>query len=318
MSERPLAGDGSVPDLYSDAPIVVSYSFGLDSTAILAAMYKRGMRPDMLLFADVGSEHDYTYEIMPVIQDWLASVNFPPVTTVRYALKKKAKHAHYVTIFGNCIANRTLPSLAFGGKKGCSIKWKGDVLDDYVLSWPNCVEAWQTRGIRTQRLVGYDCSCKDAKRFTNALKKEKEGKVAPQFHFIYPLQYWKLNREGCAKEVHSVGLPVIQKSSCYFCPSMKPDEVLELTEENLESIVLMEALALPGLRNIKGLWGNGVKRDNKPATMTEFIRRERLLPEERITWIIENREQERLRWLAVDLQSQERHQALAQVKALAA
>lgn len=34
------------------APLVVSYGVGVDSTAMLVAMQQRGIRPDLILFAD--------------------------------------------------------------------------------------------------------------------------------------------------------------------------------------------------------------------------------------------------------------------------
>lgn len=37
-------------------PLTVAYGMGVDSTAVLVGMKKRGQRPDKILFADVGAE----------------------------------------------------------------------------------------------------------------------------------------------------------------------------------------------------------------------------------------------------------------------
>jgi hypothetical protein len=70
---------------YPDCPLVVAYGLGVDSTALLVEFAQRGIRPDLILFADTGGEKPETYAYLPVIQDYLAGVGSPPVVTVRYA-----------------------------------------------------------------------------------------------------------------------------------------------------------------------------------------------------------------------------------------
>ena len=101
------------------APICVCYGTGVDSTAMLVGMYQRGIRPDLITFADTGSEKPETYQYVPVIRQWLRDVGFPDLVVVRYTPPR----ANYDTLYGNCIANETLPSIAFG-LKSCSLKWK--------------------------------------------------------------------------------------------------------------------------------------------------------------------------------------------------
>jgi len=47
-------------------PFVVAYGMGVDSTAMLIGLSGIGMRPDLILFADVGGEKDETLEPRPV------------------------------------------------------------------------------------------------------------------------------------------------------------------------------------------------------------------------------------------------------------
>src|ERR687897_2900568 len=70
-----------------DCPLVVAYGLGVNSTAMLVEFAKRGIRPDMILFADTGGEKPETYRYMHVIREYLKEVKFPPVTTVRYEPK---------------------------------------------------------------------------------------------------------------------------------------------------------------------------------------------------------------------------------------
>jgi hypothetical protein len=82
--------------------------------------------------------------------------------------------------------------------------------------------------------------------------------------------------------IRAAGLPVPPKSSCFFCPAMKPAEVRELEPNLLRRIVVMEARAEPRLKSIQGLWANGCKGTRgsvkKPGRMSDYIAGEGLLP----------------------------------------
>lgn len=86
---------------------------------MLVEFARRGIRPDLILFADTGGEKPDTYAYLPVFQEFLARVGFPAVTTVRY----QPRRAVYDTLESQCLHTGTLPSLAYGGKS-CSLKYK--------------------------------------------------------------------------------------------------------------------------------------------------------------------------------------------------
>ncbi len=98
-------------------------------------------------------------------------------------------------------------------------------------------------------------------------------------------------RPECEARIARAGLPIPPKSSCYFCGSIKPDEVLELSTEELRVIVLMEARAKPRLRAVDGLWRKPVLGRRgatpRPGSITEFIRERGLLPPAEVDHIIE-------------------------------
>ena len=97
---------------YPDCPLVVAYGLGVDSTAMLVEFVHRGIRPDLILFADTGGEKPETYEYLSVIQEYLAGVGFPPVIVVQYVPTR----ARYRTLEDQCLHTGTLPSLAYGGR----------------------------------------------------------------------------------------------------------------------------------------------------------------------------------------------------------
>jgi len=259
---------------------IVSYGLGVDSTALLVGLVRRGIRPDAVLFADTGGEKDETYAFLPVMQAYLADAGFPEVTVVRYEVKDFKNWPPYRTLEENCLTNGTLPSVAFGWQMhACALKWKAAPQHRWLKGFAPAVEAW-ARSEKVIRLVGFDASPADQRRRERAHAGSQDD---PHYHVIYPLQGWGWDRERCRQEIEAAGLPVPPKSSCFFCPAMKPDEVRGLPAEKLRRIVLMEARAEPRLRTIQGLWGNGCKGtrggEKRPGRMTDFIVEEGLLKE---------------------------------------
>lgn len=252
------------PRLAED-PLVQSYGMGVDSTAMLVGWHRLGVRPDLIVFSDPGSEKPETYAYRAVVDAWLASVGFPAITEVRYRVQRP-RNGHYDTIEENCLVNQTLPGLAFG-RKSCSMKWKGEVIDRHVRgSFADHVAA----GGRVRRAIGYDAGPCDARR----------GGVETRgpWRWEYPLREWGWDRERCEREIAAAGLPVPSKSACFFCPSTKPAELIQLARRHPElarRAVMMEDRARPGLRTIEGLWGHGTKGtrggEAKPGSWRKFL-----------------------------------------------
>src|SRR5262245_43588236 len=135
-----------------DWPLVVAYGLGVNSTAMLVEFATRGIKPDLILFADTSGEKPETYRYLRVIRPFLARVGFPDVTVVRY----RPKRAVYHTLAEQCLHTATLPSLAYGGKS-CSIKYKRQPQDDFILQRYPEPSVRQSNG-RVVRAIGFDAS----------------------------------------------------------------------------------------------------------------------------------------------------------------
>ncbi len=264
------------------APLVVAYGAGVDSTAILVGLWRRGIRPDKIMFANVGSEFDETYEYLPVINAWLRSIGFPEVEVVQYVPTNFKHWPPYYSLEQNCLTNGTLPSKAFGFGS-CSQKWKAAPQHKHLQAWAPAVAAW-ARGQKVRKVIGYDCSMSDKKRRAVADKMVATytDNFAEFYDYWYPLQEWGWDREECKRQVAAAGLPVPHKSSCFFCPAIKPAEVDELPYDKLQRIVLMEARAKPRLDKVEGLWRKAVKGCRgavaHPGSIAEYIAQKNLLP----------------------------------------
>ncbi len=132
-----------------------AWGAGWDSTAGIIEGVRRGEIPDLITMADVGGEMKSpdprngetvsTYEFIPIFTQWLLDHGCPEPVICHY-MPKPATMNRYLTatqevvqrlglsfptqtvlrlakLYGNMVANSTLPGIAFG-PKSCSIKWK--------------------------------------------------------------------------------------------------------------------------------------------------------------------------------------------------
>lgn len=268
-------------------PLMVADGVGVDSTAMLVGLHRRGIRPDAILHADTGDEHPETNAYREERRRWLREVGFPDLVMVRRAPSKpgagRAKKdgsagVAYTTLGENCIANKTLPSLAFGFK-GCSMKWKIEPQNAWTKRWLPDRNAW-ARGQKVVKLIGYDAGPKDARR-------GHELGDDPRYSYLYPLREWGWDRDRCIEEIRRQNLPIPRKSACIYCPASKTWEIAELVRDHpdlADYVCRIEDTARPHLTSIEGLWRTTVKGIRpgtvaRPGSMATFIRELRADPE---------------------------------------
>jgi hypothetical protein len=262
----------------ASAPLIISYGMGVDSTALLVGLAGKGIRPDAILFADTGSEkpatYDYGKQVMP---DWLASVGFPEITWVRYQPQNFKNWPPYHSLEENCLTNSTLPSLAFGFKS-CSQKWKIAPQNKWTAAWMPAREAWAD-GVKVRKTIGYDSGPADLRR-RNHLGEQND----PLFAYEYPLIEWGWDRNRCKEVIAAAGLPIPEKSACYFCPATKPHELHTMPKDLLRRIIMIESRAAPRLGKVEGLWRSSTK--TRPGRMTDYIKSQRLLDPDEVESLI--------------------------------
>lgn len=230
--------------------LAVCFGAGVDSTAMLVALYSAGIVPDVLTFADTGGEKPETLVHVDAMNDVLRGWGWPSITTVR---KTPLPTTGYSTLESNCVSNQTLPSLAFG-LKSCSIKWKQGPQDSFLKgtkSGPNARPPhalWlhaQATGQRILKLIGYDCGPADRRRSGSL------SAGSGEFDYAYPLQLLGWAREHCIRAITQLLGPemVPIKSACFFCPASKAWELFWLAGHHpdlMERALHMERTALTG------------------------------------------------------------------------
>jgi len=222
--------------------IIVSYGGGTNSTAMLIGMRNKGINPDHIIFADTGGERPHTYKALTVMNDWLKDAGFPELITVKTV---------NVTLEEMCIKNKCLPAVAYGGFKTCSQRFKIEPVDKYLNNWEPAQQIWND-GRKITKAIGFDADepqrakAYESKKFTN----------------WFPLLDWDWGRDECIEVIEKEGLPLPDKSSCFFCPNMKQSEIRELSFKYPDlagRAIAMEENA--ELTNIKGLGRNWAWKD---------------------------------------------------------
>lgn len=262
--------------------MLAAWGAGVDSTAMIIELVARGEPPDAVLMAETLSERPETDRFVPLFRQWMNDHGVEN-HLVRYEPKRFRHWPPYYSLLENLLTNGTLPSITFN-RHSCSAKWKIAPQDRWTENWPPALAAWG-RGERVIKLIGYDCSPADNRRYA-----EREGHEDRRFHFRYPLREWGWTRADCVAKIRAAGLPIPVKSSCFFCAAMKPDEVRSLPPDYLRLIILIEARAAPRLRTVECLWRKPVLghrgAEPRPGSMTAFIRREHLLADSVIDDVI--------------------------------
>lgn len=251
--------------MIDNKPLVVAYGLGVDSTAMLVGFVQRGIRPDLILFADTGAEKPETMAYLEVINEYLRRHEFPEVIVVKY----QPVRATYDNLYDNCIQNKTLPSLAFGYKK-CSLKMKVAPQDKYCDRWAPAQECW-ARGEKVIKAIGYDAGPKDSRR---AVDKAQDD----EYTYWYPLRDWGWEREECRRQILAAGLPLPLKSACFFCPASQPVEVIWLAYKHphlFRRAIELEDNARPNFTTVEGLWRSSTK--TRPGSWRKFAEQKGLI-----------------------------------------
>lgn len=224
---------------------IVSFGGGVNSAAMLVGMYQRGIPIDLILFADVGAERPEIYAFLHEMGDWLRVRGLPSITVV----ENVDRFGQRLTLEQECLRSHTLPSIAFGHKR-CSLKHKIAPQDKFCNHHPGCRAEW-AEGRRVKKYIGYDAG--EGRRRERARERDAADR---KYCKVYPLMDWGWTRADCIRAIRQAGLSVPGKSSCFFCPSMKKQEILALRDQHPELLaraLALEANARERLITVQGL-----------------------------------------------------------------
>ena len=145
------------------------------------------------------------------------------------------------------------PALHRLGFKRCSLKHKIGPQEKFCNHYLPCQKVWAA-GKRVVKFIGYDAG--EGYRSDKVLL----GDLAdPKYSKWYPLMEWGWDRAACMQAIENAGLPQPGKSSCFFCPSMRAEEIIHLRDHHpdlFRRAIALEDNARPNLKTVQGLGRN--------------------------------------------------------------
>ena len=169
---------------------VLSFGGGVNSVALMILLLSEGLPFDEAVFADTGGEVPETYEYLSVARSYLESHGVP-LTVVR--------------------------------KRGDSL---------YDTAWrrrvfPSAIWRWSTRDFKVTPIhrhyrEGGDHVNQYLAIAYDEINRVKDSRV-PYVTHLFPLVDRRITRAGCVAIIEEAGLPVPERSSCYFCPFNSAD-----------------------------------------------------------------------------------------------
>lgn len=214
---------------------IVSYGAGTNSTAMVIDMVNHGERIDAIVFSDTGGERPETYRHLADFNAWLIERGYPEIETVKgYA--KIGDDVIVETLEEECILRNQLPGIIYGFGS-CSDKWKKRPFKRWLKEkgWNNVTQ-----------FIGFDAG------------EPYRAERGDMFDEGYKKRYWLIERglfrTNCIAIIEAAGIKPPGKSACFFCPSSKKHEILELSKNN--PALMRRALAMEqkaDLTSIKGL-----------------------------------------------------------------
>ena len=162
------------------------------------------------------------------------------------------RNGNRLTLETECLRSCTLPSIAYGFKR-CSLKHKIGPQEKFCNNYPPCREVWAS-GKKVVKFIGYDAG--EHYRSNKVLLRDLAD---PKYSKWYPLMEWGWDREACIRAIEAAGLPQPGKSSCFFCPSMRAEEIIDLREhypDLFRRALALEDNARANLKTVQGLGRN--------------------------------------------------------------
>lgn len=259
--------------------LAVSWGGGTNSTAMLCGMVERGVKPDLVMFADTGSEMPQTYEHLAMMQAQVQAWWGIELRVVR-----KLRVGQFEGLEGECLRGNKLPALAYGSR-ACSVKYKHEpqnrllcqLLKAQGKTWPRMPKAKKLKLLELTPLAWSQINAPSPRVSVRAIgfdageAHRNKPSPDPWADNWYPLMEWNWRRVDCIATIKRHGLPQPGKSACFFCPASKPGEVLRMRDEQPELLARaleIERRAQIGVnRQVRGLgaennlWANWLAQD---------------------------------------------------------
>ena len=172
----------------SSEPVhILSFGAGVNTVALMVMLVRDGAPLDGVIFADTGGETPDTYESVEVAREYLSSCQIP--FTVVQARSRKTD------LYETAMRRRVIPSVQW---RWCTRDFKVRPIHRY----------YRDLGRHVNQYIGI------AFDEIHRMRDSRESFVTN----LYPLVDKRLTRQDCIDIIADEGLPIPEKSGCYYCP----------------------------------------------------------------------------------------------------
>ena len=172
---------------YGGPAHILSFGGGVNTVALMVMLIQDRSPLDGVVFADTGGETPETYEAVEFAKSYVAEFQIP-FTVVQ-------ARPHNSDLYGTAQRRRVIPSVQW---RWCTRDFKVNPIHQF----------YRGLGSHVNQYVGI------AFDEIHRIRDSREDYVTN----LYPLVEKRLTRQGCIEIIENAGLPVPEKSGCYFCP----------------------------------------------------------------------------------------------------
>lgn len=180
---------------------ILSFGAGVNTVALMIMLIQDKAPLDGVVFADTGGETPDTYKSVELARTYLAEHQVP--FTVVQARQRDTD------LYGTALRRRVIPSVQW---RWCTRDFKVNPIHQY----------YRGLGSHVNQYVGI------AFDEIHRMRDSRETYVTN----LYPLVDQRLTRQGCIDLISAAGLPVPEKSGCYFCPFNSTERWRRLLERH--------------------------------------------------------------------------------------
>lgn len=187
---------------------VISYGGGVQSTALLVLAAQRRIDYTVFLFSNVGDDSEHPATLAYVRE--IATPYSQSHGLQLMELRRRRRDGSDVTLMQQLLRpeSRSIPipvRMANGapGRRSCTADFKIRVVDEWLRRHGATAQDPATVGIGIS---------------VDEIHRANRRRCGPHEKLQYPLLDMSLRRTDCERIITDAGLPVPQKSSCFFCP----------------------------------------------------------------------------------------------------
>ena len=218
---------------------VLSFGAGVNTVALMVLIRREKLPLDLAVFADTGGETPGTYRTVRESQEYLRRMGVE--------LREVENRPRNTDLYHTSERRRVIPS----------------------AQWRWCTRDFKVRPIQRlyRQMGGHILQYMGIAR--DEVHRMRESRN-PNVTNLYPLVERGITRQGCIDLIRKEGLPVPEKSGCYFCPFNSGERWREILERHpglFDSAVRLEENSkhFPRQRLTDQMF-----RDHRAVTLREF------------------------------------------------